>query len=115
MNSCGETNSDTVNVAITRGDTLRLGVDLGAESGDIDVTGWSFLCQLRDVGGGVAASMSIEVVDPVKGVLELSLAPAQTGALAPADYAWDLQAQDASANVRTLVDGKLRVRADVSS
>jgi hypothetical protein len=115
MSGCEESNSDAVNVAIIRGDTLRLAVDLDAESGDIDVTGWSFLCQLRDAAGGVAATMSTEVLDALKGILQLSLTPGQTGALAPADYAWDLQAQDTAADVRTLVAGKLRVRADVSA
>lgn len=113
--SCDETNTGGVYVAVTRGDTLRLTVDLDASSGEVDVTDWLWLCQLRTAGGTLAGPMTVEVVEASKGVLELSLTAAQTAALAVADYDWDLQATDTDANVRTLVSGKLRVRADVSA
>lgn len=113
--SCDETNTGEVYVAVTRGDTLRLTVDLDAESGEVDITGWSWLCQIKDASGTLAASMTVEPVDPTKGVLELSLSAPETSTIAPADYDWDLQATDGGGDVRTLLTGHLRVREDVSS
>lgn len=105
---------ETVYVAIYRGDTLALAVDLDAAGGEVDTTGWSFLCQLRDADGGLVATLTATSTAPETGGLELGLTAEETGLLAPADYVWDLQATDALGSERTLAEGQLRVREDVS-
>jgi hypothetical protein len=113
--NCNESSTGEVYVSVTRGDTMRLIVDLGAGSGEIDVTGWSWLCQVRDAEGALVETMTVEVVEAGKGVLELMLSAEQTATMQAQDYVWDLQATDAASDVRTLVRGQLRVREDVSA
>lgn len=105
---------ETVYVAIYRGDSLLLAVDLDAAGGEVDSTGWTFLCQLRDAADALVVPLTCTPTTPATGGLTLSLTPAQTAALAPADYRWDLQATDLLTNERTLAVGQLRVREDVS-
>jgi len=115
MSGCTETDeTNVVHVAVTQGDTLRLVVDLDAASGEIDITGWTWRCDASYSGGLVLQPMTVEVTDPAKGVLELSLSPEQTAAMMAVDYSWDLEATDTADDVRTLVTGRLRIRSDVT-
>ena len=113
--SC-ETIDETVYVSVRQGDSLLLGVDLDGATGE---------CRHHRLALGVPASrrrgwglrriMTPTPTDLPAGLLELSLSPEQTAALAPADYDWDLQAADLNLDVRTLVVGRLRVREQVPS
>jgi hypothetical protein len=105
---------DIVYVSTTRGDSLRLSVDLDAATGDVDITGWTWKATVRDPDEVKLVPMTIEVTDVSAGILELSLSPAQTAEMLPADYDFDLEATDTFADVRTLVVGQLRVREDIS-
>lgn len=95
---------------------MRLGVTLADEAGaPVDVTGWSWLSQLRTDPDDVAlVAIQVEVTDATKGQLELSLAPELTAALPTRDYVWDLEARDTANDVKTVLNGQLRVREDVS-
>lgn len=113
--SCEQQDANTVHIAIKRGDTLRLIVDLdGLDTTDVDITGWVWLCQLRDSADALVTSLSVTVTDPAKGVLELGLSSVETAALTVADYSFDLQATDTTPDVRTLLYAQLRIRSDVS-
>lgn len=112
--SCQTKTDETVYVAVPRGDSLFLTVRLGTDSGAADVTGWTWLAQVRDQADVLAATFTVTPTDPTNGVVELTLSPAETGAMTPGDYRWDLQGTDQNADVRTLAVGKLRIREDVS-
>lgn len=114
--TCTQSTSNTVAVAIHRGDTMRLGVTLADDAGaPVDVTGWSWLSQLRtDPDDVTLVAVEVAVVDAPGGRLELSLAPELTAALPTRDFSWDLQATDVEGDVRTVLTGQLRVREDVS-
>lgn len=114
--TCTQSTDNTVAVAITRGDTMRLRVTLtDADDAPVDVTGWSWQCQLRiDPDDDALVTIMVEVVDGVGGRLELSLAPDLTAALPVRDFVWDLEARDGNDDVRTVLTGQLRVREDVS-
>jgi hypothetical protein len=113
---CEPLDDGTVNVSVTRGDTLRLRVDLtGTADAPVDVTGWSWLAQVRAAPDQMPLIViDVLVVDAPTGVLELSIDDEVTAGMQPADYVWDLQATDQADDVRTVLDGGLRIRADVS-
>jgi hypothetical protein len=115
MTCTDQSTGDTVNVAVKRGDTLRLRVELSDKSGQpIDVTGWGWRCQLRAADDTLAGDIDVAVLDAPKGALELSIDHLDTAALALADYRFDLEATDVASDVRTVLTGALRVQADVT-
>lgn len=113
---CEPLDDGTINVSVVRGDTLRLRVDLADDSGQpVDVTGWSWLSQVRAAPDSIPlVPVTVEVLDAPGGVLELSIDDEVTAGMQPADYVWDLQATDEADDVRTIISGGLRVRSDVS-
>jgi hypothetical protein len=118
MSDCTSTttgSTDEVLVAIWRGDTLRLTVTLADEDKQpVNVTGWGWLCQLRTADDVVAGELDVLPLNLPGGRLELFMDQLDTAQLAVADYRFDLQATDAASDVRTILHGQLRVRADVS-
>jgi hypothetical protein len=116
MSDCTSTTtgSNVVLVDAYRGDTVKLKVELFGATGGVDIAGWLWEAQVRDATDAEVASMSTVLVDVDKGVIELGLSPAQTGALVPGDFTFDLEATDASNAVRTLFVGRMRIRPDVS-
>lgn len=63
----------------------------------------------KTIGAGVV------VTNPAGGIARIDMDPADTSALTRSVlYVWDLQVQDSAGNVRTLADGELRVKLDVS-
>lgn len=113
--SCTDKSTEEVLVATYRGDSVRVGLALGDAGGaPVDASGWSWLAQLRSAAGGLVDQFAVDTSGSATGAVTLSLTPAQTELLVPADYSWDLQATDTEADVRTLVTGRLRVRSDVS-
>jgi hypothetical protein len=113
--SCNtSTDTNIVAVTVTRGDTLRLKVELLGAGGSVSVENWTWLCQLRDSSDTVVGDFTVTVTDSARGLLELFLPAGKTSTLEVADYSWDLQGTDDTGDVRTLVNGRLRVHADVS-
>src|SRR3954468_22535436 len=109
------TTGGTVAVVVKRGDTMRLRVELSDKDGaPVDVTGWSWRCQLRAANDTVAGDITVTVTDAPQGVLELSIDAADTALLALADYRFDVEATDLAADVRTVLDGAVRISADVT-
>lgn len=107
--------ADKVYLTVRRGDTIRFQFTMKQANGQpLDVTGWSFLSQLRDTTDTLVESFTINVLDAANGVLELLL-PAINSASLPVDSLnWDLQATDPVSDVRTLFTGRVKVLADVS-
>lgn len=113
------TTADTTNdvaVWLYRGDTMRLLVELRDASGaPVDITGWTFVSQLRPTADDPSSvPIAITVNDPTSGSLQLELAPVVTAALTVRDYAFDVEATDTTDDVKTLIVGQLRVKEDVS-
>ena len=108
--------SNQIAVSLKRGDTMRLLVELLDDTGaPVDVTGWSWLSQLRITPDDTdSVVIAVTVPDPPGGSVQLELDPAVTAALPIADYVFDLEATDGGGAVKTLIDGQLRVREDVS-
>ena len=68
----GGTENATVNVSQYRGDTMRLVVELGAKDQQpVDVSEWSFICQLRDAADAIVTDIAVDMADASIGVVEL--------------------------------------------
>jgi len=102
-----------------RGDTFRVRMRLkDASDAYIDLTGYTFLCELRtDPGDAVAETFVVSLLTqsgPTLGGVELLLTAAETKALAPANYKWDLEVTFPGGDVQTPIGGKWVLSADVS-
>lgn len=104
-------NPGALAIDIYQGDTFTLSLDF-----DIDLTGHTWLCQIRKSHDATAVVQAVTVttVDAVNGLIRLSIANTDTATLAPGSYLWDLQSTDASGVVRTWVRGTALVTAEVS-
>lgn len=106
-----------LNLRLYKGDDFARGMQFTDSDGNgIDITGWTFLAQVRETPGGdtVLATFTVTVTDAATGNLDIELAAAdiddlETGRL----LAWDLQVT-ASGAVRTYVRGSVKVDTDVS-
>jgi hypothetical protein len=115
MSCIDASTSQEVLAGLYRGDSFSLRVRLDDVTGQpVDVTGWSWLCQLRSPLDALIGTLDVDTSKAGSGELRLSLAPEVTASLVPGDLVWDLQASDVTGGVRTVLTGKLRIRADVS-
>lgn len=80
-----------------------------------DITAWTLKAEIRNTPGGavVVETFTITKTDAANGEIELSLTDAETLAVAAGSYAWDLE-RVLGAATRTLLAGKVTVRADVT-
>jgi hypothetical protein len=111
-----ETQDDTVYATVTRGDTFSLSVELTDSAGSpVNASGWAWLCHmLQDGHDDDPVLVEVNTTDAAIGLLVLTIADDVTAEMPTADWSWDLQATDELGETRTLVTGKLRVKADVS-
>lgn len=97
-----------------QGDSVRFTATFtDAADKPIDVTGWTWLAQLRAADDTLAGAYVVDVTNATDGVLVLTLTEAQTTAMPLGDLLWDVEANDGT-DTRTVLNGKLRVREDVS-
>ncbi len=84
----------------------------------IDLTGLTWLCQIRNdrARGDVVAEIDIDDTDAENGVIVRTLTAAEADALDPAleSLSWDLQSTDGDGTVRTWLSGSVSVEGDVS-
>lgn len=114
MSHCEQGDDGLVYVSRRRGDSLRLTVDLGADTGDVDISGWTFLAQVRDAADALLATMTATPIDPLAGIFQLDLSGSQTAAMPLGDHDFDVEASDLLGGSRTVVNGQLRIREDTS-
>lgn len=104
-----------VHVSAYRGDSVELAVTLMTSSGAlVDAYGWVWRSYIRDASGTQVGTWTENVEQSDKGLLTLALTQAETEALGTGDFSFDLEANDSEGSTRTLVEGKLRIREDVS-
>lgn len=103
-----------------RGDDWTLKFTFANENGTpIDITGYSYWLTLKldpdlaDPGNAQIRGTSGSP-DAANGILYLTIPKAQTSNLVPGTYNYDLQQQDVSNNVRTVLLGKVKVVKDIT-
>lgn len=106
-------------ITIRRGDTFRLRFKAKAGGVPINLTGYTFLAQIRTSEDATTAlaSFSASIIDATAGIFEIVLSAATTAAL-PTDTTrlgvWDLQWTTAGGDVNTLVTGVAHLKSDVA-
>lgn len=104
---------------LVRGDDWTLKLVLTSEGAVLDITGYTFWFTLKaniddaDPGDLQVTATSVSP-DAENGILYITAPKAQTAALAPLSYNYDIQQVDGSGNVQTLLIGKVRVEKDVT-
>jgi hypothetical protein len=102
----------TLKWKVYRGDTSQFSLAaLDSDSNPLDLTGWSFLGQVRKtIDSDVLASLSI---DSGVGVVTITLEADDALKLFPSNV-FDLQATKPDGTVWTLIQGHLAVEGDIS-
>lgn len=103
-----------VPLVIRTGDTRSITLTILDGDEPVDLTGRTFLAQLRVAAGDAAVLDSFAVeVDALEGVVLLTLTATQTAALTPGTVVWDVQETN-GAVVTTLAGGTASIVRDVS-
>lgn len=102
-----------LNVKSSRGDTVALPVVISELGAAADLTGRTYLCQIRRTKpGDVIADVDVDTTGAATGALVLRIDSADTEALS-GDYVWDLE-QTIGDNPRTILAGKWTFEPDVT-
>ncbi|MFO0929160.1 MAG: hypothetical protein U0736_19410 [Gemmataceae bacterium] len=100
------------NLTFFRGEDVTLDFQMARRS---SVTGWAITFKAADgLGGTVQITKSATVTDGPRGRFRVSLASADTAALNPGRYVWDVRRTDAGSKA-TLADGYLDLRREVTA
>lgn len=110
-------------LSMYRGDSATFLVEVVDADGDpMDLTSWTlrFTAKANETDSDAAAFIVRTTGDGIAttgttGEARISLVPGNTLAFPPQRLLWDLQATDGSGTVRTLADGTLFIRHDISN
>jgi hypothetical protein len=79
-----------------------------------DITGWTLTGTVKDkLGGTVQFTFTPTITDAGKGLFQVAWSRAQTSALNPGDYVWDVRRTDAGNN-SVLANGEITLRQPVT-
>jgi len=98
-------------------DTFRSVPVAPATVGDpIDLTGFTFLAQIRETADSaeVMAVIDVQVIDAAGGVIRRTLTDDEARNLTGDTAYWDLEVTDPTGFVRTYMAGKIKILGDVS-
>jgi len=98
---------------ISAGDDIDIEVTIQTKAGvAIDITGWTFLTQMRRAGVLVATGAAA-IVTAAAGTVSIAFDSADTTGLSGA-YDWELQVTTDTSRVSSPMRGVVRVRTDVA-
>lgn len=104
-----------LDLSIYRGDNTNFRVTLtDTESGDplvLPTSGWRAQVRVTRASEDVLFTVSVDATDAASGVVDLSIAGVDTGAVSVASAFWDLENMETD---RTYLAGKVRLRGQVS-
>lgn len=101
------------NIEITRGDDVQWTITLTAGGAPVDITGWTFAGMVRDTPDGtLAATWTFAAVTPTGGVVQASLAAADTATLSAGVYGFDMECVNVAGFKKTFIAGRIVVKAD---
>lgn len=102
-----------LNILSTVGDDVALPLTLQENGVAPDLTGRTFLCQLRrDPASAVVVTVTVDTAQAASGILTLRLTAAVTAPLT-GTYVWELQ-QTTAGVIRTLLGGAWQFVGDVA-
>jgi hypothetical protein len=103
-------------IKIMRGDTEVFNITVTDSTGaPIDLTGDIFTSQIRynRDDSSIAATFNCTIVDPLLGLVRLTLPAGTSAGLVAGTAFWDLQRNDTSV-ITTIIAGKCTILADVT-
>lgn len=103
-------------IEMYQGDTFKFALKFLDGVTPVNLTGWTALAQIREVvsgtvGGTIEGAFTATMPTPTNGIVYLEF---DSSALAPGNYAYDVQMTDGSAQRRTYIGGKVTVTFDIS-
>lgn len=102
-----------LNIKCTRGDTVALPIVINEAGAAADLTGRTYLCQIRRTkAGAVVVEVDVDTTTAATGEIVLRIANLDTEAFS-GDYVWDL-VQSIGDNPRTILAGKWTFEPDVT-
>ena len=105
-------------MSITSGLTFFRGEDITIDftmTPPVDITGWTLSFKVAvSLGGAVQFTKTPTIVDGPRGKFRVTIASADTSALAVGRYVWDCRRTDSGAKA-TLADGALELRQEVTA
>lgn len=104
------------NIEIDQGSTYYSPFRLAKNGAAIDITGYSFRSQIRSAYGDAAAvaSFAVNILDGTDGTFAMSMSDTASAALPAGVYLYDMEMVDLSGKVTRLVEGKVKVRPEVT-
>lgn len=113
MTSTVDLRPGRLNIKSTRGDTVALPIVIQEAGAPADLTGRTYLCQIRRTKpGDVIVEVDVDDADAATGELVLRIDSADTEPLS-GEYVWDLE-QTVVDNPRTILAGKWTFEPDVT-
>ena len=105
------------NLVINAGATFSQQFDLAQsdDSSPLDLTGYTIAAQLRKhAGSSNLTAFTATAMDPVNGLILISLTPVQTTSLKTGRHVYDIVITDAAGDKTRVVEGSVLVREGVS-
>jgi len=79
----------------------------------MNLTGCSIASKMRAAyDNTISQVLTVAILDAVHGKFSISLTPAQTAALEPGNYSYDIELTDALGTVRTIIYGTFTVKSE---
>jgi len=102
-----------------RGDTKTINLTITDEDGGaVNLTGaevWlTVKAAVADPDPGILQKKVTTHVLPLEGKTSVTIDPADTDSVAPADYLYDVQLKQSGGIISTLLEGSFKIRADIT-
>ncbi len=102
------------NLYIDQGSDFNANIDLTQTAGSLDLTGYTGAGTIAKSYDGTSKGSFTVVVDSTDNELDLSLTAAQTAALKPGRYVYDVIIKSAAGVITRVLEGQLNVTPGVT-
>ena len=104
---------------LVRGDDWNIRLTITSGGSPVDISGFTYYMTLKSNvsnpdPGDLQVIATPTGTDAQNGILYITASRTDTSTLSPANYNYDIQQEDLSNNVRTLLIGKVKVVADIT-
>jgi len=106
-----------LDITVIRGDTFCVELTVSVKNGAVNLTGYTFLGQIRSMSGVLLATFTISILDAAKGRLELMIPAETTAAIDTVTNKfgkYDVQWTTGAGRVKTFLGGKVIFETDTS-
>jgi len=105
------------NIIIEQGSSFD-GLDLTIDSDGtpIDLTGYSFAGSIKSsfYSSAIMATFVVNIIDPINGVVSLTLPNSVTQTLSPGSAIYDVEMTDTTGKVTRLLEGRVTITPEIT-